>query len=399
MSCAGGKKGEKRRGKKGIRDQVPFFVFSSFAMKFACVDCVTWLVLTMVLHGCAGVTVPLCTTVKGFAGEVNNDFDLTIPVQPRVGEAIVLVLRPIPYVPGLSWISARLNATYKILGSDTFALSDSFGIVQIADQIEADTTIRIRVNNMRQDGSTPFLFYSYHTGYRSCSLEISPQASFTGVIPTHIFNTNTIATLYLKAIPPTGTTGYVISSVGSVSITASLSAHEDGMPVANGARQPVDSTAMVLYFTVRPTQDVSSTQMIHLTLQWLKSSGNSPLPLPPPSPPQAGPLGGGAGPLAPQQPPASGSTPTGKAVAESSSGVMSVVIVLILVYFTSRSIYNYRVKRITTFPDFVPHHEAFSACAGCCASVATQVKAKGRQVYSGRGGYSDVNQADGYDGS
>lgn len=340
---------------------------------------------------------PLCSTTKGFASDINSEFVLNVPMVLREREAIVLVIRPAPFVPGLTWISARLNATYKVLGSDVFALSNSNGILQITDQVEQDTEIRVKIINLRPDASTPFVFYSYHSGYRSCSLDVSPTASFTGPVPTHIDHSNTVASVYLKSAPPKDATSFRVVAFGTISLTYSEGdPHSDGNGVGLNMDMPISSTASVLYFTLRPGNQVTETQMVHVSITYATTptQGVEPPPNPPVVLPPSGEVGApvpsGSGPA-----PSSASTNA----AEASGSVLSVVIVIVLVYFAGRSIYNYRVKQITAFPEFVPHHEVFSSVATFCGTAAKHMRDKGRTAMHSRSGYGDVNRDEMYEAS
>lgn len=345
---------------------------------------------------------PLCMTTKGFASDTNSEFLLSVGNSIRKDESIVLAIRPVPYIAGQTWIAARFNATYKVLGADIFAQSDEFGILQITDDIEKDTNIQVKVINLRSDGATPFVFYSYQSRYRTCSLDISPSASFTGPVPTHVPGTDVPALVFFKAVPPAGATSFKIFAFGRVSIAYSeTDGPTDGNDIAIATSIPIASTATVMYFTLRPNSRESNTQMVHVAISYATSPAPvGPSPQQPATPPAAGKDGVGA-PVPPGGP--NGDAPptsnTEKKVAAASGGFFSVLVVLVLVYFASRSIYNYRVKKVTDFPEFIPHHQVFSGIAAFCSTAAKHMRDKGRSTVNARGGYSDVNRDEMYEAS
>lgn len=346
--------------------------------------------LAFVGYAAATTQLPLCATIKGFAGEINEEFDVIPPVAPRSGEALILVLRPVPYLASMNFIAAEMNVSYKILGVDTFAMSDRYGIVQIADQIEPDTPLHVRVKNLRTDGSTPFLFYSYHAGYRSCSLEISPRASFTGPMPTKIFNSNSQGVLYLKSVPPPGATAFQLVLMGDVTAWYSRQTGEDGAAIGRDALTPLESSTSVIYFTLRPSSTMAATQMVHAAIAWTTQG------VPASQQPQQPVVT-----MSPEDSVAATAAPGGvrgaaqRVATEASSSMLPAIFVIVLVYFTSRTVYNYRVQGITTFPEYVPHHEFFSGCSAFCSAFAAQVK-HGRPSVFNRHGYHDVNRAEMY---
>jgi hypothetical protein len=338
---------------------------------------------------------PLCSTAKGFASDTNSEFLLSVGKDSiRKGESVVLAIRPVPYIIGQTWIAARLNATYKVLGVDIFANSDEFGILQITDEIEKDTDIQVKITNLRSDGATPFVFYSYQSRYRTCSLDISPSTSFSGPVPTHVPDTDTEAYVYFKAVPQPGATAFKIVATGSISISYSETDDGAGNVISTNTPIPIGTTATVMYFTLRPNSRVSNTQMVHVAISYI-TSPTSPATATPPT-------DNGVGAPVPPTPNNNGApvpATAGKEAAQASGGILSVLIVLVMVYFASRSIYNYRVKKITDFPEFVPHHEVFSGVAALCGTAAKHMRDKGRSTMNARGGYNDVNRDEMYEAS
>lgn len=344
----------------------------------------------------ATAPIGVCESVKGFAGEVNYQFSVTIATPPREGEAIVLVARAVPYLEGSSLPLPQMSAIYLLRGVETPVAADRFGVLQIADQVDPDTIVNVTVSNIRPDGPTPFLFYSYHTGYRSCSLLLSPSVSFSGPLPVHVSNTNNPSLVYLKATPPPNARTFSMQLHGNAVIAFSPKEHELGsLYNLEAAQTAVPSPGQPIYITLRLREGVTVPEFVRVSLVWGTSGGEAPPASPTgPSPPSpvtpSSPDAPWTAPIATPSAPSNQNSDRAK-VAEGTS-IPVVLFVLVLTYFVVRSVYNYRVQHITEFPKFVPHHEAFSAVATFCGSLGSHVRNRGRGSFLNRGAYSEVDR-------
>eukprot|EP00758_Cryptobia_borreli_P006938 Tbor_TRINITY_DN5225_c0_g1::TRINITY_DN5225_c0_g1_i1::g.16318::m.16318 len=333
--------------------------------------------------------VPLCEIVKGFAGEMNHQFSLMPEVEtdPAKNEAIVIAIRPVPYDPRMGPVEASISASFILRGVTIPLRSDSDGIIVIKDTIPKGTVISLDVSNLRTDGSTPFALYSYVANRPHCFLPITPSSLFYGPIPAAVGDPPHAAKSYFIAYPPQGYTAsfftFFLDGGPPVAIAFADSADKikkmDTIPLTIGEKPWIGTNPV--FFEVSPVNIGSVTVIVKGTIQWRVSTGSSLVSEVTPS----------TGPISSQGTPAKiDSNSAAKAKGVGLGLFLALFSIVVCGYFITRSIYNYRIKDITDFPMFIPHHSIFSTTVSGIKDLMSRVNSRRT---TGRWGYSNVDQS------
>eukprot|EP00744_Colponema_vietnamica_P012784 GILI01017933.1.p1 GENE.GILI01017933.1~~GILI01017933.1.p1 ORF type:complete len:366 (+),score=45.95 GILI01017933.1:35-1132(+) len=356
------------------------------------------LVLIMVVAiSCAWATdIPLCGSSHGFAGDINSEFTLVpnVEVDRQKGEALIIAVRPIPYNPNAPTAVAQaiIDASYTI-GNETFRLaSDGDGLLTIADRLPKGTTVHIAIRNARIDGLSPFVMYTYVANKPHCYLNIAPRSAFLGPVPGNAAGRP--ASLFFTSAPPTGVSGggkaaFRFGVIDGTPVTVWYASSDS--EVKAGHMRQMDLSAEVVwtaqtpvYIEVRPIFEGPRTMMMRAVIEWRLVEG----------PEGEANYDGNedeedGGPVPKGNMPAPQGTPVGAKMA--SMSLLTWMLVSVGAYFVVRSVYNYRVGNIQTFPEYVPHHEVFGSVFTAVKETASAFKNRAKRA---RGGYSGVNAAD-----
>lgn len=344
----------------------------------------------------AAVDIPLCGSSHGFASDINSEFTLVpnVEIDRSKGESLILAVRPIPYNPNMpAAVAQAIIDAWYVIGNETFRLtSDSDGLVSIGDPLPKGTAIQIAIRNARIDGISPFVLYSYVANRPHCYLNIGPRNAFLGPVPGNAQGRP--ASLYFSSTPPSGMSAGVKAAfrfgvIDGTPVSVWYS-HSDADMKA-GRRQQLNIASETLwslqtpvYIEVRPLFEGPRTLMMRAVVEWRLIEGSEEPNVPGRYEEEGDnvPLAGGSG-VAPQ------GTAVGTKVA--SIGLLTWTLLSICCYFVVRSVYNYRVHNVRSFPEFVPHHEVFASAFESFRETAVALKSKASRS---RGGYAGVNSAE-----
>ncbi|ORC90805.1 uncharacterized protein TM35_000072290 [Trypanosoma theileri] len=350
---------------------------------------------------------PMCHEVRGFAGEYNNRMSITVQTSPAEKEAIILIVRAFPLALGElteQWI--QMNATYRLREGATVSVqSNNNGIVMIPN-VEAGTDINIELNRVRKDGPVPFRFWSYYANRPECYIDVSPTNSFLAPIPTMLSNVASPLRVYFKSIAPKGAKGLMVqisnhthpSSEAQFQVMSTLSSSssssskgtQNGTMHKSGDIFPWNEG--VVYFSFTPDISTHRFLLLGVSVVWTdevsdtasSSSSNTQRP--------KGKTTDNSTPKVPKvekklSNETGTNTKTNNKEKWSFFGFLFFLFCIISVYFIILSVFNYRVKGITEFPDMIPHINTIRSCSQYVSLVQNSFREG-----NSRGGYRDLNR-------
>ena len=338
-----------------------------------------WCVLCFALWCAVADEAPidLCQVVQGFApprGVTPFRVNIQAKSELRPGEAYIFAVRPVPFRPEFSHVLT--NVTYQYKGLMFSAISDDSqpGLVQLKGPLDT-TVFNVAVTSTLDEMEEPFQLYAYHSGYSSCSMSF--HRVFYGPIPSHIQNENVPATIVLEARPTEASGSFAVSLSGITSARVFSGPSLDKLDQELVLNQPQPFSSPTVFLKVVPDTSRVAVAMMFLSVAWSAAPGQPP--------------------VVPQSPPASLVPPPVTAPVEPSpaahSGYFGFFVVLLVGYVVGRSLYNYRVRHVTAFPDFIPHNQFFGNCIGLVRDLAQKAKSKApASVFRGRTGYAGVEE-------
>ncbi|KAH8614182.1 hypothetical protein ERJ75_000730400 [Trypanosoma vivax] len=355
------------------------------------VNVVALLVAALVLLGMVAETadksvVPLCGEVRGFAGEHNDHIFIEVPLTPAAGEAIILVVRPFPVSPGeLSQRWIQFNATYRLHeGAMSSSLSDSNGLL-VLPSVEGGTRIEVKVKRVRTDGPVPFRLWSYHANRPACHIDVSADNSFISLVATRLNAVTGSARVYFKSVAPQGAKGVMITigetlspgapDLGKHFQTMSSPEQQAGEDRKSGVVFPWSSG--VLYFVFNPGATTASSMPLNVGVAWTSDADGT-----------VGDSAPGAGSIGhPNETAGAQGVPVTSSESKGHSFLYYFFIFfgVGMIYVVVMSVFNYRQRGVTEFPEMLPHIDSLRACTTYVSLLYDSF----RQGNS-RGGYRDI---------
>lgn len=375
------------------------------------------LVVAVVAFAASLVTalgVPMCAEIDGFASGVNANIEITPNVLVRPGEAIVLVARP---VPSTAPIRFKLVATFPALGETVTRESDlANGLIQIYEPLAFGDVVHISIVALDATEPVPFVFFSYIANVGQCYLTLAPGRTFSAPLLRAVYGRETAVgaggvvgnpgSMHVRLVNPGQATSVAISvstphDRAAVQFSTGDGTGAPGSLNAEGSTNVAVAVGKEVFVVITPSTALqSNNDVIVLNAVW-NSAPAAPLTLV--NPGTNGVVGGPVlvpGPVD-QLLPTPAPTPAPETVAEETRGALGAVLWWLaagtVVYMVVRSAYNYKVKGVTEFPQFVPHHEGIAAFGSGVAIFVGSLSSRARGQPLGNAavrpaGYSQVDR-------
>lgn len=345
----------------------------------------------------------VCDQAHAFAGDPGSAFELLIPGGASGGgDALVLQIHaprpPLDPVP-----PAALNVTYTSSSGRNSAISDANGIVMLHEFEPANMYVVVQKSAAEP---VPFTFFSYIANFPLCFVQFDANNDFIGKLPAKVPPSNVAANFYLSTRVPAAVNTFTVKVAGASKVFYSNQRNivpTNAVEIQNGEGTFSWQTATdgpVVYFLIVPQQEFTGPiPTVRASITWEAREAGPPLPMLP----HPGGLAPNGGVQNPELPPVAGpSSPTpaiprAEQIAEDAGigfgSFLLFCIVTFTIYLMGRSVYNYRINGITTYPDFVPHHEKFAEIRNFVSALTTNIlRRRGPGSGLSRGGYEDVGR-------
>nr|CCC91085.1 conserved hypothetical protein [Trypanosoma congolense IL3000] len=302
----------------------------------------------LTVSGSDHIIVPMCSEVRGFAGESNHLVRIGVSAPPGDGEAIVLIVRPFSSgTEGVSERWAQINATYRLRqGVTVSSVSNDAGMVLLQD-VEGGTNIDVEIRRVRPDGPVPFRFWSYHTNRPSCFIDVSPHTTFVAAIPTTVGQLVLPARIFFKAVPLPGAKSVMLrvtdvtTGDGKPERFQLMRASDMQVAATYESGKLIPWNASVLFFSFSPPISANKELQLSVSVVW-SNEGVAP-----------GGADGSNGSLPPGT--SSGGASGGSSASDGDKGHSFFFFLFLLLtgvtsYMCVGAVFNYRVQGITEFP-------------------------------------------------
>uniref|UniRef100_A0A6U4SM71 Uncharacterized protein n=1 Tax=Neobodo designis TaxID=312471 RepID=A0A6U4SM71_NEODS len=297
----------------------------------------------------AETAVDMCREHHGFAGESSANFTLNVATNTlKPGEKFVLYARSLSPEG-----SVQLDVGGRMYAADQPVVTDTLP--------PAPFTVKVLAKTM---DATPFTFVSFVANSEDCRL---PLSAANLAVPLLVID-GQAAAVYFYAAPMAPYRFFSLTVSAQQTVTA-VYRYDLSTSLENAIRIPTntpiggqtDNMNSGVYVaakasTTTPVDAAGVYDIARVSVVWS---------VPPPG----------------WQPPRpdddSWSDSAARAARESGSFFGSFLVTVLFgfgTYMAVRSAYNYKQLGITTYPDFIPHHEVFAACFDRCRGIAGDVR-------------------------
>ena len=319
-------------------------------MKIQVAFCLFVAVVGLMASGAmADVSVDMCREHHGFAGEISANFTLNAAMWSlKTGEKFVLYARSLSPEG-----SVQLEVGGRMFAADQPIVTDALP--------PSPFTVKVLAKTM---DATPFTFVSYVANSEDCRL---PLSAANLAVPLLVIDEKPAA-VFFYAAPMAPYRFFSLTVAAQQGVTA-VYRYDLTTSLENAVRIPTntpvggqtDNMNSGVYVAAKPSAtgpvdpNTGVYDIARVSVVWS---------VPPPGwqPPQAD---------------DNSWSEAGRAARETGGFFGSFFATVFFgfgAYMIIRSVYNYKQLGITTYPDFVPHHEFFSACFDKCRGVADDVR-------------------------